>query len=214
MSQFITVIAQEQVAEFQLQCHLVVERSNQSKVLKHFTRDDDDSDRASCIHCSKKISSKRGSTSGLFCPPKSKNNLSLESKDQPCTSKKAKIQQKSILPFINVKKESLQIIVSQLTAVDGFFIHSTGKSKFIRESLSAKGFRLPSSDSSIINLDHSEYDDIQKKIKAKIETKVKANTRFSVTMDEYTSARCRRYMNINVYCQSDVINLGLMTMLK
>ena len=32
MSQFITVIAQEQVAEIQLQCHLVLKRSNQSKV--------------------------------------------------------------------------------------------------------------------------------------------------------------------------------------
>ena len=132
MSQFITVIAQEQVAEIQVQCHLVMERSNQSKVLKHFTRDDDDSDRASYIHCSKKISSKRGSTSGLFCHLKSKHNLSLEGKDQPCTSKKAKIQQKLILPFVNVKKESVQSIVSQLVAVDGFSIHSTGKSKFIR----------------------------------------------------------------------------------
>ena len=39
----------------------------------------------------KKISSKCGSTSGLFCHLKSKHNLSLENKDQQCTSKKAKI---------------------------------------------------------------------------------------------------------------------------
>ena len=74
--------------------------------------------------------------------------------------------------------------------MDGFSIHSIGKSKFIRESLSAKGFRLPSSDSSIMNVIYSENDVIQKEIKAEIEIKVKANTRFSVTMDEYTSARC------------------------
>ena len=103
----------------------------------------------------------------------------------------------------------MQSIVSQLVAVDGFSIHSTGKSKFIRESLSAKGFHLPSSDSSIINLNQNENDDIQKEIKVEIETKVKANTRFSVTMDEYTSFRWRRYMNINVHCQNDVMNLGL-----
>ena len=88
------------------------------------------------------------------------------------------------------------------------------QAKFIRESLSAKDFRLPSSDSSIINLNHSENDDIQKEIKDKLETKVQANTRFSVTMDEYTSVRCRRSMNINVHCQNDVINLGFMTMLE
>ena len=80
--------------------------------------------------------------------------------------------------------------------------------------VSAKGFRLPSSDSSIINLNHSENDDIQKEIKVKIETKVKANTRFSVIMDEYTSVCCQRYMNINAHCQNDVINLGFMTMLE
>ena len=57
-------------------------------------------------------------------------------------------------------------------------------------SLSAKGFCLPSSDSSIINLNHSENDDIQKEIKAEIETKVKANTHLSETMDEYTSVHC------------------------
>ena len=128
--------------------------------------------------------------------------------------KKAKIQQKSILPFVNVKKESLQSIVSQLAAVDGFSIHSTVKSRFIRDSLSAKGFRLPSSDSSIMNLIHSEYNSIQKEIKVEIEIKVKANTHFSVTMDKYTSVRCRRYMNINVHCQNDVINLGFIRMLK
>ena len=55
MSQFITVIAQEQIAEIQLQCHLGMERSNPPKVWKYFTRDDDhDSERASCIDCIKK----------------------------------------------------------------------------------------------------------------------------------------------------------------
>ena len=97
--------------------------------------------------------------------------------------------------------------------MDGFFIHSTSK-KFIRESLSVKDFCLPSSDSSIINLNHSENDHIQKEIKAEIETKVKVNTRLSVTMDEYTLVHYRRYMNINVHCQNDVINLGVMTMLE
>ena len=109
MSQLITVITQERMTKIQLQCHLAMERSNQSKVWKHFRRDDNDSDRASFIHCTK-ISCKGGSTSGLFHHVKSKHNLSLESNDQPCTSKKAKIQQKSTLPFGNVKKESLQIL--------------------------------------------------------------------------------------------------------
>ena len=98
--------------------------------------------------------------------------------------------------------------------MNGFSIHSMGKSKFFRESLSANGFRLPSSDSSVINLIHSEYNDIQREIMAEIEIKVKANTRFSMTVEDYTSVRCRRYMNINVHYQNDVMSLGLIRMLE
>ena len=130
------------------------------------------------------MSCKDGSTSGLSRHLKSKHNLnSSESEDQPC-SKKVKVQQKSILPFVSAKKESLQGIVSQLEAVYGFSIHSIGKSKFIRESLSAKGLGLPSWNSDIMNLMHREYNDIQKQIKTEIEMKLKGNSRFSVTMDE------------------------------
>ena len=88
------------------------------------------------------MSGKGESTSGLFCHLKSKHNLnSSESEDQPC-SKKVKVQQKSILPFASVKKENLQGIVSQLAAVDGFSIHSIGKSKFSRSRLVPKAYHL------------------------------------------------------------------------
>ena len=180
--------------------NLVMKRVNQSKVWKHFTRDYND-DKVKCIHCSQNISCKGGSISGLFRHLKSKHNLnSSESEDQPC-SKKVKVRQKSILPFVSVKKESLQGIVSQLAAVDGFSIHSIGKSKFIRESHSVKGLRLPSWDSDIMNLIHREYNDIKKQIKTKIEIKLKGNYRFSVIMGKCTSVPCRRYMNINIYYQ-------------
>ena len=107
-----------------------------------------------------------------------------------------------------LRKKVCKAIVSQLAAVDGFSIHSIGKSKFIRESLSVKGLRLPSWDSDTMNLTHREYNDIQKQIKTKIEMKLKGNSHFSVVMDEYTSVRRRRYMNIHNHCQNDVINLG------
>ena len=56
--------------------------------------------------------------------------------------------------------------------MDGFSIHFIAKSKFIRESLSTKGLRLPFWDSNIMNLIHREYNDIQKQIKTKIEMKL------------------------------------------
>ena len=110
-----------------------------------------------------------------------------------------------ISSFLEGKKESWQTIVSQLAAVDDFSIHANGKSKFIGDSIRAKGF-FPASDSSIMNLVHREHDDIQKEVKSKIEPKLKFDTRFSLTLDEYTSVRRRRYMNINVHCENDAIN--------
>ena len=89
-----------------------------SKVWKHF--DHADNNEGTCKHCRKNISCKGGSTSGLLRHLKSKHSLSLEVEERPFTAKKVKIQQKSITSFVNIKKESLQTIVSQLAAVDGF----------------------------------------------------------------------------------------------
>ena len=89
-----------------------------SKVWKNF--DHADNNEGTCKHCYRNISCKGGSTSGLLRHLKSNHSFSLEDKERPFTAKKVKIQQKSITSFVNIKKESLQIIVSQLAAVDGF----------------------------------------------------------------------------------------------
>ena len=164
-----------------------------SKVWKHF--DHADNNEGTCKHCRKNISCKGGLTSGLWRHLKLKHSLSLEDEERPVTPKKVKIQQKSITSFVNIKKESLQTIVLQLAAVYGFSIHAICKSKFIQESISAKGFRLPFVETSIVNLIHFEHKTIQEEIKGKIEAKLQSNTHFSITLDEYTSIHSRKYMN-------------------
>ena len=181
-----------------------------SKVWKHF--DHADNKEGTCKHCHKNISCEGESMSGLLRHIKSKQSLSLEDEERPFTAKKVKIQQKSIMSFVNIKKESLQTIVSQLAAVDGFLIHAICKSKFIRESISAKGFRLPFAETSIMNLIHCEHKTIQEEIKSKIEAKLQSNTRFSITLDEYTSIHSRKYMNVNIHYENKFINLGLIRM--
>ena len=93
------------------------------------------------------------------------------------------------MSFVNDKKETLQSIVFQLAAVDGFVVHAICKSKFVRESLCAKGFRLPLGESNIMDLIHSQHEIIRKEIKSKIEMKLQCNARFSVTLDEYSIPR-------------------------
>ena len=112
------------------------------------------------IHCSKKISCKSGSTSALFRHLKSKHKLILESKNQPCTSKKEKNSAEIDLTICKYKERKFAKYCFSTCSCGWFFIDSLCKGKFIRESLSTKGFRLPSFDSSIMNLIYSEYNDI------------------------------------------------------
>jgi len=71
------------------------------------------------------------------------------------------------MSFVNDKKETLQSIVSQLAAVDGYAVHAICKSKFIRESLCAicaKGFRFPLGESNIVDLIVSDGASVMKKL--------------------------------------------------
>ena len=100
-----------------------MERKNQSRVWKDFTRGDGNNS-ATCTYCSKAISCKgqASSTSGIFRHLKSKHKLSLESEEhQPCSFKKAKTKQKSITSFLEGMKESLQSIVSKTHSCRWFF---------------------------------------------------------------------------------------------
>ena len=145
-----------------------------SKIWKHF--DHADNNEGTCKHCRKNISCKGGSTSVFLRHFKSKHSLSLKDEERPFTAKKVKIQQKSITSFVNIRKKSLQTIVSQLVVVGGFTIHAICKSKFIRESISAKGFGLPFVETSIMNLIHCEHKTIQEEIKGKIEAKLQSGS--------------------------------------
>ena len=63
-----------------------------------------------------------------------------------------------------------------------------------------------------MNLVHPEHNGVQKEVKSKIELKLKSDICFSLPLNEYTSIRCRRYININVHCKNDAINLDLTKM--
>ena len=75
-----------------------------------------------------------------------------------------------------------------------------------------QGFRLPFAETSIMNLIHFVHKTIEEEIEGKIETKLQSNTRFSITLDEYSSIRSRKYMNVNIHYENEIISLGLIRM--
>ena len=175
------------------------------------------SDTAKCRECSKKISCKGGSTKGMNTHLSSIHNISDPAKrkavdDPPDTVNPPvkKMSQPSIFKSMaQSDKETLPEIVSKLVAKDGFTVNGVTKSDFIRSSLQARGFKLPKNPSAVMNLVHQQSDILSAKDKSEIVNLLQSGVKFSITFDEYSSCRNRKYVNINLHGPADkVFNLG------
>ena len=98
-----------------------------------------------------------------------------------------------------IRKDTREEQVTKLAAVDVFSINAITKSEFIRQSFSKKGFVLPKNPSGVIGLVHKQYFKVKDHIDSKIRSRVSAGSRFSLSLDEYTSLNNRRYLNIIVH---------------
>ena len=112
------------------------------------------------------------------------------------SSKKTTVQQK--LTFF-IRKDTREELVTKLATVDGFSINAITKSEFIRQSFSEKGFVLPKNSSDVMDLVHTQYFKVKDHIDSEIRSRVSTGSRFSLSLDEYTSLNNRRYLNIIVY---------------
>jgi len=185
-------------------------------VWKYFTKISDancSNNRAKCTKCGSDVNNSRGSTSAMVNHMRNIHKICCKRTYNSDTNVSSpglieKSLQKTISGFI--KKPSLGEIVEELATKDGFSIRGITRSNFIRQAISDKGFKLPKSENGIMTLIHAEYE--KKKIlyvKYFDEAKKKGE-KFSITLDEWTSSRQRRYMNINVHDQTrNVFNLGL-----
>ncbi|XP_065087723.1 uncharacterized protein LOC135709345 [Ochlerotatus camptorhynchus] len=171
-------------------------------VWQHFKKLPDE--RAQCLKCPQILLCKGASTSGLWWP----EPTPVPAK-QPKLSVNSTVKQSSLDPFL--KRSSLREIVARLAALDGISIAAITKSKFIRESVSARGFKLPTSKSTIIKLIHEFYDEIKNQTKKEFHDRiVEKKELVSLTTDDWTSSANKRYLNINVhFADGSCYNLGL-----
>ena len=179
-----------------------------SSVWKYFEKIN--SDYAKCRECSKKISCRGGSTKGMKTHLKSIHAIDETSNKRQADDESRNIQptkkmsQPSIFKSMS-QKETLPEIVSKLVAKDGFTINGVTNSDFIRSSLQSRGFTLPKNPSAVMNLVHQQCDILSANDKSEIANLLKSETKFSITFDEYTSCRNRKYLNINLHGPSDKV---------
>lgn len=175
---------------------------------------------AVCNKCKIPIKCRGWSTSGLIRHLKNKHGIdksvvvpvtakrpAVDDGVSSSSGKKNTVQQK--LSFF-IRKDTREELVTKLAAVDGFSINAITKSVFIRQSFTDKGLVLPKSPSDVMGLIHTQYCIVKDRIYSEIHSRVSAGSRFSLSLDEYTSLNNRRYLNINVHKSGGSFwNLGM-----
>ena len=100
-------------------------------------------------------------------------------------------------------------MISRLTAEDGFSFHGIVRSQFIRRSLNEKGYSPPLCPKTAARLVISFSKSIKENLSRQISGLLLKGTRFSISLDEYTSCHNRRFMNINLHTKECFWNLGM-----
>ena len=89
-------------------------------------------------------------------------------------------------------------------------MHAISRSDYIRKSLDRDGFSLPKNPTDVMKMIQGYGDRVRTQMVAEFKQRIDAGERFSLTLDEWTSVRNRRYMNINLHgTGTDFWNLGL-----
>ena len=171
-------------------------------------------DRAKCETCESTISCKGGSTGAtrnhlcqkhkiLLETMKAKQQVTLENANKSSTSTS------TIENCFKPTKASLERIVAELAAVDIISFNTVSTSKQLLQAFFARGYKLPQTVQNVRSIIISFSQTLKSDIKKMIEIKKGARNFCSVTLDEYTSTRSRRYMNLNQHYDSDPLDLGM-----
>lgn len=97
-----------------------------------------------------------------------------------------------------------------MVALDGLTFRVFERSEELRESLQARGFKIPKTAKSYKQMVIKYSKDVRRKQKTEIQELTSNGERFCVTFDEWTSLRNRRYLNVTLHGKgSKIWNLGL-----
>lgn len=97
-----------------------------------------------------------------------------------------------------------------LAAVDGLSIRAITRSKFIRESISREGMILPKAEADVQELIIMKFMEVKQITIQNIKAILDEQARFSMTMDEWTSIKNRKYLNICLFGNENIFfNLGM-----
>ena len=157
---------------------------------------------AQCKVCKKMLKGSGGSTKGLQVHLNSMHQIDIQVKrknvephESDHESKRMKIT--TIDNFIN--DFTLSAVLARMTAYDGLPFSIFITSLDLRKSLTALGHSVPKSITSIREQVVKYGIHLFERIKHDLFLRKSNSEKFSLTLDEWTSLRNRRYLNINIH---------------
>ncbi|XP_065659760.1 uncharacterized protein LOC136083825 [Hydra vulgaris] len=147
------------------------------------------------------------STTGMWYHLDKKHGIKKETQENMTPKAASQSKRPKISTFF--QKQSIEEAISRLTALDGFSFNAIVNSSFIRSAMSEKGYDFPKNHKQAIQSVKKFATGVRNDFKNTFNSLVTMGKRFSITLDEYTSLKNRRYMNINIPQNNYHWNLGL-----
>lgn len=178
-------------------------------------------------NCRKRIKISGGSTSGMHAHlrvlhkidllnknPQPKENISTTSatcsENSTVTAKNVSVRNRITTFFKPSIDQSMEAVISRLVAKDGLPFSKICTSYDIQNLLKCKGFdKIPKSPNTVREIVLDYETKIREETKEQILFLKNSGEKFSLTLDEWTSSKNRRYLNINLHCKDEFWNLGL-----
>lgn len=193
-------------------------RRKTSFVWQYFT--EQEKNIAKCNVCNKDIQRIRSGTSSMQNHLSSQHNIEDPTKGKDQSSqitdtahnvgpslKRNFDGSRKITSFI--VRQSLQEVLAECAAKDGFSVAGIANSSAIRGYVCQKGYEMPKSEQTIWEMILSFHRLKFNELKADINSKLTKDTRFSISLDEWTDLTSRRYLMINLHDSEGSYNLGL-----
>ena len=195
-----------------------VSKSRKSFVWHHFYADEEKGVAKCQIQdCGKVLKLCGGNTSTLIYHLKSIHNIGevdskVKSKTLPSLESEPKAKVRKIDDFFAKKKEQYKNVdqmIAEFVSLDGFTFNQIAKSKALSFVSKKAGFELPESPETVKKKFMKEKKRLQDDAIEKIQAMKEDGDKFSLSFDESTSLRNRRYMNLNLHFSSGFQSLGL-----
>lgn len=179
-----------------------------SFVWDYFVKSDDGTT-ARCNKCNSVIVCK-GVTSTLIRHLKTRHSIEKPpDKDNNDEEQPAKRFKQQTLSFPTVNKMTPNEAFAELLCKDGFTANQVRKSRIIKKGLAAENIQLPKSNNTIMKHVHDFCTEKQKELRTVLQREKQIGKKWSLSFDEWTSKRGRRYLNISLHGNVRIDCLGM-----